>query len=383
MLYFPTPYPDELIGSLLIRACRHLGISQKVLNRQVGLSTSTTKFFTASHLPKLAKLTNVSPQELLLNNTVFTYATAFMPTEHRNKLLNRLVTDDRFSEQRTSNSFIQCVTQGVRFRRLCPACIQEDLLTFGESYWHRSHNLPATYICPKHCERLRGSNIGLRLAILRGSYDLPDEVSWHDNLPQLRFEVAQNIAIANERLLAGNPKGNINWFEHYREIAKFNGFIKAGNYIASKPVTMALHQFYGTALLEETGLPLSTQSQGAWPGLMLRTKNPIEVSTLKHVLLEVFLGAVNELPSKVLYKNPGKKPRDYKARDQELATAIDKILSATPIGTKRFTVPGILSDVGGWAEYRHDRKLYPETTKVIAKLRHSSQSIRPLKEPPR
>ena len=35
--YLPKPYPDEFIGSTLVRASRHLGISHKKMHVRLGL----------------------------------------------------------------------------------------------------------------------------------------------------------------------------------------------------------------------------------------------------------------------------------------------------------------------------------------------------------
>lgn len=39
--------------------------------------------------------------------------------------------------------------------RYCSDCLQEDLALHGEVYWHRSHQLPNVFHCPKHQTRLR------------------------------------------------------------------------------------------------------------------------------------------------------------------------------------------------------------------------------------
>jgi len=35
---------------------------------------------------------------------------------------------------------------------LCPECVEEDYLTVGTPYIHRSHQIPGVLVCYKHCE---------------------------------------------------------------------------------------------------------------------------------------------------------------------------------------------------------------------------------------
>jgi len=42
--------------------------------------------------------------------------------------------------------------------RFCPLCAQEDKKQFGESYWHRLHQLPGVEVCPTHAVFLENSD---------------------------------------------------------------------------------------------------------------------------------------------------------------------------------------------------------------------------------
>jgi len=47
-------------------------------------------------------------------------------------------------------------TQHLRY---CPLCVAEDIAVYGETYWHRKHQLPGYYYCTKHQIRLSDSHI--------------------------------------------------------------------------------------------------------------------------------------------------------------------------------------------------------------------------------
>jgi len=48
------------------------------------------------------------------------------------------------------------------YLRYCPECAREDAIAFGETYWHRAHQLPGMAYCTKHFMRLADSRIPMR-----------------------------------------------------------------------------------------------------------------------------------------------------------------------------------------------------------------------------
>jgi hypothetical protein len=47
-------------------------------------------------------------------------------------------------------SFPLVFTQQRRYLVYCNQCVERDTETYGESYWHRVHQLPGVYVCPIH-----------------------------------------------------------------------------------------------------------------------------------------------------------------------------------------------------------------------------------------
>ncbi|ACC76030.1 TniQ family protein [Paraburkholderia phymatum] len=41
--------------------------------------------------------------------------------------------------------------------QLCPACVEDDMRTFGMGYWHRTHHVPGVSVCWRHGTRLLSS----------------------------------------------------------------------------------------------------------------------------------------------------------------------------------------------------------------------------------
>ena len=52
----------------------------------------------------------------------------------------------------------------IKRLRYCPLCVAEDIFEYGETYWHRKHQLPGCYYCTKHLIRLFDSQITTKAA---------------------------------------------------------------------------------------------------------------------------------------------------------------------------------------------------------------------------
>jgi len=163
--FFPTPYPDECYYSILCRYYVRSGSTsyerttrELFGNRQC---LSSTIFFPT----RLERLDNwVSPTSLLsrkiiaMNHTMYPYmAMAHSPgfRAEMECVMNggrSTFTLDRIGE---TKSF----TLWPKYLRFCHCCVKEDIALYGETYWHRLHQLPGMIYCTKHLVRLADSYI--------------------------------------------------------------------------------------------------------------------------------------------------------------------------------------------------------------------------------
>lgn len=92
--------------------------------------------------------------------------------------------------------------------RYCDACAQEDLATHRISYWHRSHQLPSSFVCEIHATPL------LEVALAKGSRDrrlyLPREINSASQLryvehPSFTDDTLHRMALTGYRILSDGP----------------------------------------------------------------------------------------------------------------------------------------------------------------------------------
>lgn len=148
---FPDLYPDELVYSCLSRYAAYTGylvhrsIAEDLFRNR--LDRPSVEFFNALTNDAMAHLTaKRCITDMIHGHTMFDYYARFATAEKRKRLMDMLVLGD----VKGFNNSISTRKVGERFLRFCPACAQEDRERYGETYWHRSHQLPEIQVCPKH-----------------------------------------------------------------------------------------------------------------------------------------------------------------------------------------------------------------------------------------
>lgn len=384
---FPKPYPDELLGSVLTRAYRHLGLKANSLHKAFGFPAMWVgTFVSLQHMPKFADLLQVPVEELLRNHSVFYYATAFWSAEMFEETRREVLSGYRMGPQgllRTSAALTQAVTMHSSFKRLCRVCMSEDKALYGESYWHRRHNLPGSYFCLKHDEWLCNTPIRVTDSSKKDCHLLPQHARRRQIQLRMSKIIARDLASRNEGLLDGEP--NQLWQDVYRTLASEKGYQLSDKLYASVGLEESLTKFFGPAVIRDLNLPLqSMDGRGGWPALLLRPSTRLEciASTVKHVLLRTFLENCGPATYTFQYPVPGKKTASRRMRDAKTARAIFRRMAEAQQTGERLKVSTLMIEIGAWCDFRHRPDLYPRTQAAILKLRESPVSIRPIKKTP-
>lgn len=215
--YFPTPYPDELWYSVLCRYHVRSG------NRE-SATTFRELFGNRDHaalstfLPNglITEIVNKLPdgmfhaRELALDHTLFKYVFRFQKEADKERILS-LALDGRINYPVKLPRPYQ-----TKELKCCPLCAKEDLDTYGEVYWHLSHQIPYVSVCQKHKCRLHVLS-GLKNYVLNGNLFLPDtkELGEPDfNIRGMEMEFADMLTkYASLPLSCGPTDGYNNLYE--------------------------------------------------------------------------------------------------------------------------------------------------------------------------
>ena len=154
--YFPVPYEDELLYSVVARYALHTGLkgNQKTVIREVfSSSTATAVPDLPSHIDALVQnlqqVWQISAVDLIRD---YTFAPIYLPFLSENQAKTTLASmrsNSGGSIHTRTGIAASSVKQPVYFR-YCPECIKEQKDQDGEQYWVRVHQLPGLQFCLHH-----------------------------------------------------------------------------------------------------------------------------------------------------------------------------------------------------------------------------------------
>lgn len=356
--YIAAPYPDELIGSVLIRTARHRGLGNKRLAELlIGSRQTRVPLLLSLQLREISEGTSASPAELLHEHTPFRFITAFMSPEMTSRFEKSIIDGTHGSLA----SLCQSVTVGGRGPMYCPQCVREDLHAFGESYWHRQHNLPFVDECRIHQYPL--------FAIRKHHWSFSASISPHecsgeavDRLLE-RGPVASWLAQQGIATLRNTFRQSVEaWSTQYRAMAEYRNFPHVGVGLCGHSFSAAILGFYGDTFFRRHGWSFSLNSR-SWPSIMLRQGNSSEMVTGKHLVIQAFL-LFATTPDRLKTGKPGRMSRSYDEVDNQMVARLAQRF-AEELVKGRPSARTILSELGFWETYRHQRALLPHTTALV------------------
>lgn len=159
--YLPEIYPDELVYSWFCRYYIHSGCfshKEAMTELYCKRSDNPSKEF-IGNLNEKAKTKIKSMyfiEELILNHTMFPQYARFIPLEQKKESMYKL------SKESGDVHHLFCVLPrgtGEQYLRYCPLCAAEDREKYGETYWHRKHQIRNMSTCTKHKCKLEESDV--------------------------------------------------------------------------------------------------------------------------------------------------------------------------------------------------------------------------------
>lgn len=150
---FPEFYPDELVYSVLARYYTQSGYMRYTFAAEDLFQAKTVRpdpnfvnLYTSYTLEMLTR--KMSMEDVILKHTMFPYYGRFLNKERRNQAFQALV---KMQGNYHNLLPMQKSKDGrKRHLRYCPVCVKEDREKFGETYWHRVHQMPGIEVCPRH-----------------------------------------------------------------------------------------------------------------------------------------------------------------------------------------------------------------------------------------
>ena len=151
--YFPTPYPDELLYSLLSRhyakssyLAYTYAAEELFVSKTVRPDIEFVNVFTPATLKMITR--DMPMEDVVLHHTMFPYYGRFLSYERRLRAFQSLV-----SMQGNYHNLLPMPKKkdnSVRCLRYCPMCAEMDRKKYGETFWRRTHQMIGLSACPVH-----------------------------------------------------------------------------------------------------------------------------------------------------------------------------------------------------------------------------------------
>ena len=377
-MHLLRPYPDELLGSLLSRAMRQLGLSQKRLMRHLtGRNITTISTVITGH-EGVAKAFGMDLEAFIRSHTLLPYAVAFMAPRDKERILTSLLSD---KSDPCFAAVAQNATKSTRLLKLCVACKAQDMLQYGETYWRRAHQLPGVLMCAVHEQPLRLSDVDIRSKRFMVP---PNEVQ---SVRACAYRMSQAVLMdiarfSDQALRFGLSCGD--WSERYRNLATRQGYSFTSGQIFGEVLSADLHAFYGDIYLSVLGANVDFARRNAWPALLVRSSGA-NTTALKHVLLNIFLlsdPSPSRSPSDYEHRKKAK-PRDWDRIQRKAIAAMEKEVARCIREKRRITVLELAQKVRIVSLLRHFRHEIPMLLLWIEKFKATPQSERQTGKRPR
>jgi hypothetical protein len=164
--FFPTPYPDELLYSILARYhIRSGNLSPKATLRDLfGVSTVVATADLPSHINALIQnlppFSTYTAESIIYRYTLYPFYSPFLFPK-----ISELVFDSMkehcWGDVHARAGIMASAVAAPSRLRFCPECLFEDERRWGEPYWHRLHQVPSVLVCSKHLCLLQPSKVNV------------------------------------------------------------------------------------------------------------------------------------------------------------------------------------------------------------------------------
>lgn len=166
----PQPYPDETWYSIVARYHRHAGniryakTQRELFGRQVSLNRLNPLEMDNSIVQyvRLHGCTHGTDEECFTKFTLAPYHLRYYSAKRKKEVLKRIRNEEHPEKTNVSTNYIN--QRSNTYLRYCPICLQEDMLRYGESYWHRAHQIGLVDKCPLHGCKLLNSTVTISRA---------------------------------------------------------------------------------------------------------------------------------------------------------------------------------------------------------------------------
>ncbi|GAB6513233.1 TPA: TnsD family transposase [Bacillus cereus] len=296
--WFPTPYPDELLYSVLARYHVWSGnTSPKMTTEELfGKRTVRSVWDLPANLNMLlSQLGSYWDADQLINtHTMYPYYATFLLPKQAEQVKKSMLE----SKGSTVHTRIGVAASNVKLKTnlwVCSDCIKEDMDTYGETYWRRVHQAPGVFICPKHETVLEETMVSVKIQnqhefFVATPFVQRKKVSL-DGLNKEEIQLLIKVAKATESLLNNThlQKTDNTLRNKYLELLKQTGYASVNGFIKRDRLYQSFEAKFSDRILEFLQSPVLFE-EANWLTMIFQ-KHRKSFHPIRHILVMLFLDA--------------------------------------------------------------------------------------------
>lgn len=298
--FFPTPYEDELLYSLIARYHFLIGNSdyKDTLMEVFGSRNKIPSVHFPTNIGYLCaqfnKKTDFTLERLVYNHTLFPLYSPFLPKERAVRIFDVIIWGTKSNIQAMTGMMAGsvCSTEGLLY---CPICADNDFKDNGEMYFRRSHNVQGVLVCYKHgcllkvygesyrsVSRIKFIRFDHRMADVKPEF-LPEE-----NTQRKLHRVAESVHYLLDHHQSDYNQVRVH--EKYLDLLNAKGFLTCNGHISQQDLASTILNFYGDGYLSTMESGLDKGNEYNWLKVITRKpKRGRVVHPIRHILLMTFL----------------------------------------------------------------------------------------------
>ena len=346
---YPDFYEDELVYSLLARYFERTGYinyvsAAKDLFEKVNVRPDVefVNKYTEDAIDLLTR--RVSFEKVIQKHTMFRYYCSFIDNTRRETAFKTLLNMDT-----AYHNYVPIPKHkgSMRYLRYCPKCVKEDRTKYGETYWHRSHQMTGVNICPIHFCMLKDSKVLISGKASPNLRTAEEEIAEYENIVFCENKIQQRIARYIYDVFNSDRELNTTVNEYLATQIPKRYYDR--NMRNLKLLTNDINEYYeGMPHLEDWKI------QKIFTGYNTKLNEVCMIAMFLGITSEELLNTKQVKPSKKRqtvrkYKSsPGVKKRDWDKVDAETLPKVKALINRTKIADKpiRITVGYVERNLG-------------------------------------
>ncbi|KMM36354.1 TnsD family Tn7-like transposition protein [Guptibacillus hwajinpoensis] len=296
LVHFPTPYPDELLYSLFARYHKNAGTlsPKQTIKELFGTITNRAVVDLQGNIGTLTqrlKTSKISSQEVIENHTLYPIYRPFIPPDRSNDIIKSMIQNNGGSIH-TRTGISASNIKPFNYLRYCPSCCEDDFDKYGETYWHRIHQVPGVLVCPIHSVPIRNSSALIKHAN-QHEFIIANKITCSNNAERILplelikplFELAKILQwILNNNL---RPR-SLNFYRtHYIERLKERGLATYSNRIRKKEWYSSFQGRFNAEFLEMIQSEVNIKEDCDWLTMIMQ-KHRRSFHPVRHALIMLY-----------------------------------------------------------------------------------------------